>query len=291
MTPKRALRAYSFVAVAALLLLATLTQASQPTPEELAQVAAKKQEVLTRRVEALTGEIESGRLEGKDLADIYRLRGVAYSQLDEEERAVQDFSSAIELEQVNVEYYADRAIGYLRLREFAKANTDLDMALGLNPKYPPGHREKGRLSAYQWEWDNAARSFALAMENDQGMGAAYGAIWLQVAAMRAGLEVTTPLPQLAAALPPSQWPVPIVQMLIGKISPEEAIAAADNRNPAVYLEQKCEVYFYAGEHYMAHKDIERAHAAFEAAIATGVTEFLEYDWARRELELIEAAKK
>jgi lipoprotein NlpI len=31
-------------------------------------------------------------------------------------------------------------------------------------------------------------------------------------------------------------------------------------------------------------DRERARHAFEAAVATGVTEFLELDWARHELE-------
>jgi lipoprotein NlpI len=291
MVPKRALRACSLATVAALLLLVTLSHAVEPSSEELAQVAAKKQRSLASRIEALTNEIESGRLEGKDLADAYRLRGVAYSELDDNERSVRDFSSAIELEQVTVQYYEDRAIGYLRLRKFAEANTDLDMALGLDTKYPPAHREKGRLSAYQGEWDSAARSFSLAMQNDQGMGAAYGAIWLQVAAIRAGLDGTSPLPQLAAALPPAQWPAPIVQMLLGKISPEQAVAAADNRDPATYLEQQCEAYFYVGEYYMAQRDTERARAAFEATVATGVTEFLEYDWARRELELMQAGKR
>ena len=293
MFPKRVLSTCPFVVAVftALLFSASLSLAAQPSAEELAQAAAKKHELLTSRVGRITSDIESGRLQGKDLADAYRFRGVAYSQLNDDERAVQDFSSAIELEQVSVQYYEDRAIGYLRLREFAKANTDLDMALGLDTKYPPAHREKGRLAAYQGEYARAARSFALAMENDQGMGAAYGAIWLQVAATRANLEGTSPLPQLAAALPPTQWPAPVIQMLIGMISPEEAIAAADNRDPDTFLEQKCEAYFYVGEYYMAQKDTERARAAFEAAVATGVTEFLEYDWARRELELMQAGNK
>ena len=287
MVQARVVRAFSLAAVAVLIFLTIPSYAARPSTEELARASTLKRESLTTRVEALTGEIESGTLEGKELADAYRLRGIAYSRLSEDERAVRDFSSAIELEQVAVEYYADRAIAYLRLREFKKANTDLDMALGLNPKYPPAHREKGRLSAYQGDWDEAARSFALAKENDQGMGAAYGAIWMQVAAMRAGFKGTS----LMTTLPPAQWPAPIVHMLIGKISPEQAIAAADNPDPATYLEQKCEVYFYAGEYYVARNDTERARAAFESAVATGVMEFLEYDWARRELELMGTGKK
>jgi lipoprotein NlpI len=286
MSPMRLLRACSVTIIAALLLSAALSHAAQPSPEALARATAEKQESLISRVAALTSEIESGSLDGKELADAYRLRGIAYSQLNQDERAVHDFGSAIELEQLAVEYYADRAIAYLRLREFTKANTDLDMALGLNTKYPPAHREKGRLSAYQGDWAEAVRSFALAKESDQGMGAAYGAIWVQVAAMRSGFRGTS----LTTTLPPTQWPAPVVQMFTGKISPEEAIAAADNPDPTTYLEQKCEVYFYAGEYYMAHNDTDRARVAFESAVATGVREFLEYDWARRELELMGTGK-
>jgi len=280
------------VAAGAILLgFACPAPAAEPTTEELAQAAGKKHELLTSRVGRITRDIESGRLQGKDLAEAYRFRGITYSQLNDDERAVRDFTSAIELEQVTTQYYEDRAIGYLRLREFAKANTDLDMALGLDTKYPAAHREKGRLAAYQGEYAQAARSFALAMENDHGMGAVYGAIWLHVAATRAGLEGSSPLPQIAAALPPTHWPAPVIQMLLGASAPEEAIAAADNPDPDTYLEQKCEAYFYAGQYYLTQHDTERARAAFDAAVATGVAEFLEYDWARRELELMKAGKK
>jgi len=130
MVTVRVLRACWVAAATALILVATPSYAAQPSAEELARASTTKRELLTSRIAALTGEIESGTLEGKELADAYRLRGIAYSQLSEDERAVRDFTSAIELEQVAVEYYADRAITYLRLRELKKANTDLDMALG-----------------------------------------------------------------------------------------------------------------------------------------------------------------
>jgi lipoprotein NlpI len=60
--------------------------------------------------------------------------------------------------------------------------------------------------------------------------------------------------------------------------------AAQPRDPETYLKLQCEAQFYVGQQYLIAGDRERARHAFEAAVATGVTEFLELDWARHELE-------
>jgi lipoprotein NlpI len=228
---------------------------------------------------------KSTRLSDRDLAEVLRLRGIAYSHLTQNEQAAADLSRAIELDGFNPQYYEDRAITYLKLREFAKAQTDLAMALGLDRKRPTSYREEGRLGSYQGDHTRAARGYALAMENDDGMGALYAAIWLHIAITRGALNVPSPLARYAAALPPTQWPEPVIQMLIGTIQPDQAIALADAPDADTYQAQKCEAYFYAGEHFLAQQRPETAKAAFEAAVATGVTDYLEYDWALRELEL------
>ena len=265
-------------------------QAAGPSAEELAQADERKRASLVDRVDRFTQEIDSGRLQGRVLAEVYRYRGIAYSHLKQNERAAEDLSKAIELDPFSPQYYEDRAIAYLKLREFSRAQTDLAMALGLDRKRPTAYREEGRLASYQGEYARAARSFALAMENDHGMGVLYAAIWLHIAVTRGALDAPSPLPPYAGALPPTQWPAPVVQMLIGTIQPDQAIALADALDPDTYQAQKCEAYFYAGEHYLAQQNKEAGEAAFQAAVATGVTDFLEYDWALRELELMRAAQ-
>jgi lipoprotein NlpI len=267
-----------------------VAQAAGPSAEELAQAAERKRASLVDRIDRFTKEIDSGRLQGKDLAEVFRLRGIAYSHLTQNDRAAEDLSKAIELDPFNPQYYEDRAITYLKLREFAKAQTDLAMALGLDRKRPTAYREEGRLASYQGEHARAARSFALSMEHDSGMGVVYSAIWLHIAVTRGALNAPSPLPPYAAALPPTQWPAPVIQMLIGTIQPDQAIALADAPDADTYRAQKCEAYFYAGEHYLAQQKADAARVAFEAAAATGVTDFLEYDWALRELELMKASR-
>jgi lipoprotein NlpI len=265
-------------------------QADAPSAEALAQAAQAKRVSLTREIDRLTADIDAGRLQGKELAEAFRRRGIALSRLSQNGRAVEDFARAIELEQLTPEYYEDRAITYLKLREFARAQTDLSMALGLDSKRPTAHREEGRLASYRDEYARAARSFALAMENDEGMGAVYAGIWLHVAVMRGGLNMSSPLPSMAEALPAAVWPAPVIRMLTGAIRPEEAVAMAQSPDVETNQAQKCEAYFYAGQQYLLDQKPDAAKAAFEAAVATDMTEFLEYDWALRELELMKARR-
>ncbi len=266
-------------------------QAAGPSAEELAQAAQAKRTSLIGEIDRLTANIDSGRLQGKELAEVFRHRGIAFSRLSQSDRAVEDFAKAIELDRLNPEYYEDRAITYLKLRDFARAQTDLAMALGLDSKRPTAHREEGRLASYRDEHARAARSFALAMDNDHGMGAVYAAIWLHIAVMRSGMNASSPLPSFAEALPSALWPAPVIQMLTGAIQPEEAIAMAQSPDVDTDQAQKCEAYFYAGQQYLLAQKPDAAKTAFEAAVATGMTEFLEYDWALRELELMKAPRQ
>jgi len=283
------LAARGYVALTAMIvaLAAAAPAVSGPSTEELNQAAEKKHAALVARVDRLTQGIDSGRWQGRDLGELYRVRGITYSHLTDNQRAVEDLTKAIELDAFNPQYYEDRAITYLKLRDFANARTDLSMSLGLDRKRPTAYREEGRLASYQGEHGRAARSFAQAMDYDEGMGALYAAIWVHLAVARGALNMPSPLAPYAAAVPHAQWPAPVVRMLVGTISPAEAIALADTPDADTFLNQKCEAYFYAGEQYLVQQDAAAARSAFEAAVATGVTDFVEYDWAKRELELMQ----
>src|SRR5439155_20072418 len=147
----------------------------------------------------------------------------------------------------------------------ARAQTDLAMALGLDSKRPTAHREEGRLASYQGEHARAVRSFALAMDNDEGIGVVYAAIWLHVAAMRGGLNASSALLSFAEGQSFAQWPAPVIRMLTGALPPEDAIAMAQSSDVDTDQAQKCEVYFYAGEQYLVNQKPDAAKAAFQAA--------------------------
>jgi len=66
-------------------------------------------------------------------AESYYSRGNCYS-IEEQEKAVDDFSKAISLEPQNDRYYKFRASAYIRIGENEKGKADIEKAVELNPK-------------------------------------------------------------------------------------------------------------------------------------------------------------
>src|SRR5262245_7949869 len=122
-------RCVALIAVlAALATAVSAVNAAGPSTEELSQAAERKHASLVARVDRFTQGIDSGRWQGRDLGELYRVRGITYSHLTDNQRAVEDLGKAIELDAFNPQYYEDRAITYLKLRNFANARTDLSMS-------------------------------------------------------------------------------------------------------------------------------------------------------------------
>ncbi len=92
-----------------------------------------------KSIAACTREITSGRLDVADQATTYALRGMTYRDKGEYDRAIADFSKAIELSQksasgdVVASAYVVRASAYFLKGDLEKASADYRAALALNP--------------------------------------------------------------------------------------------------------------------------------------------------------------
>ena len=260
----------------------------EPDSDLAAQLQLERRQTAERRIVQASRIIEADTVEDKQLAEAFRARGVARSHLLQYAEALTDFTRAVELDPLNPQYYEERAITHLKLREFDAASVDLDMALGLDRDRAIGHREKGRVAFYRQDFGQAAREFAMALRASDDAAVVYGAVWLHMAIGRGGLGGEAPLAAIDSQLDPRQWPAPVIKMYLGQLKPNEVVAAASNPNPRTALMQQCEALFYAGQEYLIRNQPSDARASFEAAVRTGVTEFLEYDWSVRELELMAA---
>jgi lipoprotein NlpI len=275
--------------LAALLALAVCIQGAQalePSSELARELQTQRHQAAEQVIAQATLQIESGSLDDKQLAAAFRNRAVARNRLLEYAEAVMDLSRAVELEPFNPQYYVERAITHLKLREFKQADVDLEMALGLDRNRLAAQREKGRLAFYRGDYQEAAEDLVLLARESNGQTFVYSLLWLDLAIRRGNLKHPSRLSLAEQELHGGEWPAPLVQMFEGKLEPAEAIAAAASPDPRVALERQCEAYFYAGEEYLIRHEPQQARAAFEAAMATGMTDFLEYDWAARELELL-----
>ena len=107
-------------------------------------------------------------------------------------------------------------------------------------------------------------------------------IFLHLARQRDGQNGAAELQTNAARLKPSDWPYPVIELLLGKRTPDELLAAAANDD------QRCEAQFYGGEWLLINGDRDGAAAALQTAANSCPKDTLEYEGAVAELKRMTA---
>jgi tetratricopeptide (TPR) repeat protein len=110
-----------------------------------------------RRIVACNLVIASGRLQPSDLSRAYNNRGNAYYFVKKEyDRAIADYSEAIQLDPKNVVAYNNGGDAYYYVkRDYDQAITDYDKAIQLDPKYARAYYNRG--NAYSPRRTTSAR--------------------------------------------------------------------------------------------------------------------------------------
>jgi lipoprotein NlpI len=103
--------------------------------------------------------------------------------------------------------------------------------------------------------------------------------------VRAQEDGRTELSTLAAKLQTKDWPYPLIELFLGKQSPEAAMAAAGKP------EERCEAQFYIGEWQLLQGRRAAAARTLEAAAGTCPKDFLEYEGAQADLKRLGNAKR
>ena len=121
-----------------------------------------------------------------------------------------------------------------------------------------------------------ARSHALDPED------ADTALWLEVVQRRAGRPGE--LAKSARKLEMTEWPAPIVRLLLGQSTLADTLAEAEREPDAFARKSKiCQVEFYAGELALLRDDKSAALPQFEGALSDCSPRLVE--WAAAKLEL------
>lgn len=250
-------------------------------------VAAKYQATIDDMTQRLTDATASDAERERYL----RERGVAHSNLNHNEDAIRDFTAAIDLAPTEVSHYVDRSYTFEKLGRDAEANSDLEFALGLKSADFWAYRGKGSLAMKRGQFDEAASFFGRGLHAARGEETLYGVIWTAMALGRAGRDNWQTLAQnVLDRVQSRSWPMPVLQLYAGRISVDELMHAMSAKEPRAERDQACEAWYYLGQYHLIRNENDKARAAFEASVATGVQEFIEYFWSQRELSAMGAAK-
>jgi len=102
-------------------------------------------------------------------ATAFNYRGHVFKNSKLFDKAIEDYSRAIEIKPSFANYYVNRGVAYSEKREFAKALDDLNKAIGLNPTEYMAFNNRGNIYYYQGDIERALADFnAAIMLNPEG---------------------------------------------------------------------------------------------------------------------------
>ena len=113
----------------------------------------------------------------------YYNRGVAYLKKGDYNRAIEDFTEAIELNPDDAEAYNNRGNAYNNKGEVDHAIEDFTTAIALNPDYAEAYNNRGLADQIKGDIDRAIVDFTTAIERKPDLAEAYnnrGEAWLHL---------------------------------------------------------------------------------------------------------------
>lgn len=205
-------------------------------------------------------------------------RADAYSDAGDDVRAAADLAQAVALAPKDLDVLMAQANAFIRTRAYDRAREDLDQIIKAKPTADVAYFARGRLSLYAGDDANAVADFERASATPV---TPYPAMWLFVARARRGVDGGAQLATQTHAWPRGNWPYPVIQQMLGKISADDARAAALNDD------QRCEADFYNGELLLTHGSPDSARKAFQSALDECPRAFVEKEGADAELKRLD----
>lgn len=215
----------------------------------------------------------------------YRRRASAYEMNGNYDLALQDCNMGIQVDSNDAGGFLCRGGIYFVTDRWPDAKKDLDQALKLDPKFAFAYRIRALVEFYSGDSAGALYDLRKAVELEPSDS--YGAIWLEITSRRGGKSGV--LGEFLPNLDMSEWPAPLVELMMGRTTAEAALEAAKSSNPKLDREQRCEANFYIGEWQSLNGSQDKARELFGYAVANCPHHFLEWAPARLELKALEDA--
>jgi tetratricopeptide (TPR) repeat protein len=112
-------------------------------------------------------------LKEPNLAAAYNNRGIAYAELKQQERAIEDFDRAITLNPDLAEAYNNRGAAYGKLNQHERAIKDYGKATELNPDYAEAYNNRGIVYAELKQQERAIEDYGKAIALNPNLAEAY----------------------------------------------------------------------------------------------------------------------
>ncbi len=250
-------------------------------------------------------------------AQVLAARAGAKSRLNDVDGAIADADQAIALDPKLVSAYVCRALARHLKGDRAGDLADLNQVIALSPRDTSALYNRGLVKSELGDVDGAIADYRQAIAVYPNNSFAYNGIarvkeargdfagaqeaylqsirvepWratynrfaLTLILRRQHLDETPAGLSEAVSGWSDEWTKAIGHFLLGSIDEEALIAKANAGTPTKIRKQQCEAYYYAGMVRLVRNDPAKAKRLFENCVATGITNFREFELAKKELD-------
>jgi tetratricopeptide (TPR) repeat protein len=160
MTPRK----FLILALAPMLLAAGSARPANTQTQKDMAYCLSSQATPAQTIEGCTAMIDSGHFAAKDMTNFYDNRGIAYVDTQQYDRAKEDFTSAITLDDMNVQALGNRAGIYILQHDYDSALKDLSAAMKAKPDYAQAYYDRAEAYSRMGRHADAVRDYDQAIK-------------------------------------------------------------------------------------------------------------------------------
>ena len=220
-------------------------------------ISAAKEKLAAGSIEDAIAELNTA-IEANATSNVYALRGEAYMQMGDYQKALSDFDAAVEMDALNAIAFYDRSLLNTRLENYDAALSDINNALAAQSMKPADiltmrdlYAKRGQLNLWLKNWQGAVADYT------NSLARAEGRISADVYAERA--EAFTALGDYENAINDYTSAVRVVSEQI-QAAPNQDEREKQSSNAMGYFEKSAALNFKLNNIDAAHKDLESAFA-------------------------------
>ena len=109
-------------------------------------------------------------------------------------------------------------------------------------------------------------------------------LWRYLSAEHDGRDGAAQLADDTRNIKLDRWPGVIAQYYLGAVDADTVLENTRDADATVTRERLCVAYFFIGQKHLLDGSAARARDSFQKALGTGVTGFIQYKAAQRELD-------
>ncbi len=233
--------------------------------------------------------LASGRLAGRNRVRVLVDQGIQMDHLSRNTEAQASFEEALKLDPDSSEAHAALSVNALLRQQDKKAIEHATRALALAPNDQGPRYTRAYALHYAGQLEQARDDLLLALKSRAEVDRSYAALWLYITTRKLGGDGVAAVREYVPRGGNPAWPYSVLRMFNGTGTLDQALetARADKAQADARL---CELYFFLGQKQLVEGQIQDARASFQKALGTGVSEYMEYALAKRELASLNPAQ-